>query len=306
MNSLTSAIRRYSRIAAIVLLPFLALICGIHPARADGVNQALGSGQIVYGTISSTGVDQYTFYAGSGRYFLSLWESAGDSTTTWASFKVYNPNGSGGPGPWCDGGYDNGVDSGIYTNIGTYTVKIENCYGGAVPAASYGLQIIAVPGATSTPAGWAGGAMRNGETYSGNISLGEQDVWTLDAATGESFTVAVAKTSGGSGYCPMYKLVYPDGAASGWVGACTSTSQGFWARGGTHYVVVENTYTGNDTGGYTLQVTGASDLPIQGKGDGSTCVNCEAAKKSMTAGAQPGAHSGGVVSNGATATETSP
>lgn len=303
MNSFTSAIRRHSRGAALVLLPFLSLICGIHPARANGVNMGVGNGQIVYGTISSTANDEYTFPMPSGTYqfIVSIWESGGHSTTSNAEFRFINPNNTA-SGLYGDGNYDSDVDAPTSGVAGTWTVQVNN-YQSSMTAAAYGLQINWWPGTISQPSGQAGGTMRNGETYSGTTNLGEADFYTFQGIGGQNYTLTLTKTSGGAGYCPLAKLVFPDGTNNGSYATCTTTSVGRAAHTGTNYIFVANTYFGNGTGAYTVEVSGAGvDMPSQGQSNGSTCVACEAAKKSAASGAQLAAHSGGVVSNGATAT----
>ncbi len=304
MNSFTSAIRRHSRGAALVLLPFLTLICGIHPALANGVNEAVGNGQIVYGTISGTANDVYTFEQPSGTYqfLISIWESGGHSTTSNASFRFVNPNGTR-SGVYGDGNYAGGVEAASGGVSGTWSVEVFN-YQSSMTAAAYGLQVVWWPGTISQPSGQAGGTMRNGETYSGTINLGENDFYSYQGIGSQIYTVTLTKTSGGAGFCPFLRVINPNGTDQGtYLTTCTSAGSARYAMTGTQYLFVENDYAGNGTGGYTVEVSGAGvDMPTQGKGQGSTCVACEAAKKSAAAGAQLAAHSGGVVSNGATST----
>jgi hypothetical protein len=295
MNSFASAIRRHRHLAALFVLSCLVLISGVHPARANGVNMAISNGQIVYGSVSGSGTDNYTFTVpiSSGRYFISMWEYAGHSTTDWAART--------GAGGGCDN-YDYWFDAGIFAS-GPYTVNIVKCNLTA-PTAAYALQVISLPGTPGQPTGYAGGAMQPSTTYSGTGNLGEMNVWSFQGVTGQVATVALAKTSGGAGYCPLYRVVYADGSASGTIATCTTASNGFYPLTGTNYIVVENAYVNTpDTGGYTLNVSGAGIAgPTQGKGNGANCDACEAARKSAAAGGQPGPQSGEVVSNGGAAT----
>ena len=294
MNSYASAIRRHMRAAVLFLLPLLVLIFGIHPARANGVSMALANGQIVYGSVSGMGTDTYTFtYPISyGNYFISMWEYAGHSATDWAAVL--------GAGGGCDD-YDYFYRGGIYAS-GTTTITVAKCSYTA-PTAAYALQVIWLPGTPAQATGYSGGAMLPSTTYPGTINLGEQDVWSFQGVTGQTVSVVLTKTSGGSGYCPTARFMDASGA-TGAFSTCTTASQGFYPLTGTNYVIVQNAYVNTgDTGGYTLNVSGAGIAgPTQGKGDGATCLACEAAQKSMAAGVQPGAHSGGLVSNGAAAT----
>jgi len=306
MNSFTSAIRRHSRGAALVLLPFLTLICGIHPALANGVNMAVGNGQIVYGTISGTGLDQYTILMPTGTYGFqgSLWESGGHSTTSNAEFSWVNPNGL--PyGGYGDYNYDAGVIAATNGVTGTWTFIVGNAQH-SMTAAAYAFQPSFWPGTIVQSSGQAGGAMQPGVTYSGTTNVGETDFYSYQGITGPSFTMTLTKTSGGSGYCPWVRLFTPTGGNGGDFSTCTSTSPGKYASTGTNYLVVENSYYGNGTGSYTLEISGTGVAPTQGKDKGSTCLSCEAAKKSMAAGGQPPAQSGPVVSNGAAATTPTP
>lgn len=294
--------------AALIFLPFLALICGAHLARANGVLGSVTNGGIVYGTISgATGVDQYTFTVPSGTaaYFVSIWESGGHSTTSNAEFQVINPSNAA-TGWYGDYFYNDSLIGSTSGVSGTWKVKVEN-YESSTTAAAYGLQVAWWPGTIGQMGGQAGGMMRYGETYSGTINIGETDFYSFQGISGQTYTVTYTKTSGGAGFCPYLRIFKPDGTGGGAYSTCTTDSELRSAYTGTNYFYLQNDYVGNGTGSYTVKVSGAGiDIPVQANGDGSTCVTCEAARKARAGGQAPAAQSGPVVSNGAAATPPTP
>ena len=290
MNSLKSAFRTYRSLAGVVLLFLAALSGGIGSARAT----ALGNGQIVYSTISGTANTTYTFTVSSGSFTISLWESGGHSATSNAGFQVTRPNGTK-TGNYGDTNYDTGYLSGVGAVPGTYTVTVFNAED-SMTAAAYGLEVAWWPGTVAIPNGQAGGAMQPGVTYSDSVALGAFDIWTFQSTGSNPYSLALTKASGGAGFCSYMEIFNSVGAYLGTASTCTSTSVGGTLAAGTYYVYVTNAYLGNGTGSYTLKVSGTGvDMSGQGNGDGATCLTCKQHG--------PAPNSGGVVANGATATQ---
>jgi len=71
MNSFKAAVRSHRLIFGILILAFLVLaIRDIFPAHANGVNSTITNGQTVFGTVTGTTNDQYTFYNPASRSFV--------------------------------------------------------------------------------------------------------------------------------------------------------------------------------------------------------------------------------------------
>lgn len=272
MNSLKSAFRSYGRLAGVVLLFLAALTGGIGSARAT----ALGNGQVVYGTIAGTATTAYTFTATSGSYIISIWESAGHSTTSNAEFQLTRPNGTK-TGYYSDLNYYYPLAGAVGLLPGTYTVTITN-QESSMTAASYGLRVATLPGTVGIPNGQAGGAMQPSVTYSDSVSIGAFDIWTYQGIASKTYSWSLTKSSGGAGFCPYIQFFRPDGTTSGTTATCTTISSGGGTLAGTNYIYISNDYLGNATGSYTLKVSGTGvDMTGQGgNGDGATCLTCAA------------------------------
>jgi hypothetical protein len=293
MNSLKSAFRNYRSIAGVVLLFLAALTGGIGSARAT----ALGNGQVVYGTIASTSSTAYTFTS-TGAYAISIWESAGHSTTTNAEFQLTWPNGTK-SGYYSDLNYYSGVVGGVGSLPGTFTVTIYN-EESSMTAASYGLEVATLPGTVGIPNGQKGGVLQPYVTESDSVSVGAFDIWTFQGIAGNTYSMTLTKTSGGAGFCPYMEFFSSTGTYLGAGTSCTNVSRGGTAVAGTYYVYVSNDYFGNGTGSYSLELTGTgAGMSSQGNTHGATCLTC-AAKQA------PVPQSGPVVSNGAAATAPIP
>jgi hypothetical protein len=304
MNSFTSALRRYVRILSLLVLSLLVVTgCCISPANANGVVGTISSGQIVYGTVTTTGVDTYSFYVpASGSFYVSMSETGTHDIHFDPSVTLTTPS----------GGYYGGFGSGYYAADvvtgaagGTWKVNAQRYGGIGTTGGTYALTVVVAPSYYSVSAGQAGGSMTPNQTYAGSNFYGSADTYTVNgiAGTGHTVTLTVNKTSTGT-YLPEVAVFSPSG---GYIGRNYGSSYTYTfstaAASGPYMAIMYRYYGGITVGTYTLSGSGTGmATPIQGNGDGSTCIACEAAKKSAAAGGQPPPQSGGVASNGATAT----
>src|SRR5437667_11654074 len=112
-------------------LPLVFLTCwSVNTAHANGVNSTLGSGQLITGTVTTTGVDTYTFQVNSAG---SIHFTDGvTATPAWdLVVKIYDPSGTNIVS--CSSGYNCSNHIAV-TTTGTYTAKVtvwSNGAGGA-------------------------------------------------------------------------------------------------------------------------------------------------------------------------------
>ena len=86
-------------------------------------------------------------------------------------------------------------------------------------------------------------------------------------------------------YTAWMQILKPDGTNGSLVTTTTNASHTATAVAHTYALLVgRNEFNNPNTGTYTVEVTGAGADASQYRGDGSICIPCEAAKKSMAAG----------------------
>jgi hypothetical protein len=138
------------------------------------------------------------------------------------------------------------------TNSGTFTVLVSDVYGGEI--GTYALHLAQIPEALIVPAGDEGGAMTNGGSSTGTITLGDLDMWTFTACIGDLINLELKTTN----FYGSLRLFGPNGALLKTVGsypvrddliAYTATNCG------TFTVLVSDVY-GGETGTYGLTANG--------------------------------------------------
>lgn len=145
------------------------------------------------------------------------------------------------------------------TLTGTYTVLIS----AQSPAASgtYQLQLAQVPGSFVIPAGDEGGPLPDGVAQTGNITLGDLDLWTFAASPGDHINLQITELSGGVSFNPQIELFGPDGTDKGHAsGATTATIDTAIESGGTYTVLVSDA-TRVGSGSYQLILSRSTIAP---------------------------------------------
>jgi hypothetical protein len=133
---------------------------------------------------------------------------------------------------------------------GTFTVTVGTYY--AKGAGSYTLSLASPPDPFTTAAGDQGGLLPNGAQTSGQIDVGDLDLWSFPASAGDSIILRM----GATGLNPQIRLYGPTGLL---VGSAANTGSGgrdtelslTATNSGTFTVVVSSYYAG-PTGPYTL------------------------------------------------------
>ena len=237
---------------------FLLTLC-LNTANASVlINGANQTGIIFTNTVA----DSYTFTANTGDSInLRL------GTTNFSGrLQLYGPNAA---LLEAVGGYPVNDDLIAYTatNSGTFTVLVSS----AVTSGSgtYALHLAQIPEAFIVPAGDEGGAMTNGGNYDGTITLGDLDMFTFTANTGDSINLRLGTTN----FAGRLQLYGPNGALLEAVGgypvkddliAYTATNSG------TFTVLVSDGY-GGETGTYELHLAQMPEAFIVPAGDRGRC-----------------------------------
>ncbi|MBN8248299.1 MAG: hypothetical protein J0L84_12770, partial [Verrucomicrobia bacterium] len=144
---------------------------------------------------------------------------------------------------------------------GRYFVVLQGYFSG--DEGSYALHFATVPGSSAVPAGDQGGALANGGRHDGELTRGDMDPWTFEAATGDRIFLRMATDSA----YPKFTVLAPDGSGLGVASDGSSSRdvelQFVAASAGIHTVVAEGQYAG-DSGPYALhfvKIPGILDVP---------------------------------------------
>ncbi len=249
-------------LASLLLLP--------SPARAQGAmtNGASHGGAIV----SAGGVDTWTFTATAGdAIVLAIGEVGPDSAfVPW--IRLNRPD-----------AVQIGTVSGVYatqlevvaTITGTYTVLVASNDSGNNDVGDYLLTLAKAPGAFVTSPGDEGGALTNGSNHTGTIHVGDLDMWSFDAAAGDSIILRIGEVGTPGLFTPWIRLKSPTGQGLGTISGVMATEIEATATvTGTYTVIVNTNDSGWDaTGDYTLSLAkspGAFTISPSDEGGGLT------------------------------------
>jgi RHS repeat-associated protein len=277
MNSYATTVpRRTTFRRSLFLLLLLILTCrAAGPAQANGVNMFVGNGQVVTGTVTTTGIDTYTFTVPNNG---SIFVSAGQVGTLTSDHTITLYDHAGTQVAINTGVHPQGTIAYSSTAIGgTWTVKVS--VSNMAAGGSYSLTIWTTPGPYSLSGNNMGGVAYPGVSYPLSIYRGDVDIFTFNVThPGVSNYVILALTD--PGWAPAYRFYRPDG---------TFLINGSGPTAGVHIFVT------TQTGIYTLLVSrgaGGTDNPLsytlslsQGTGnpmglptdcqaDGAFCLDC--------------------------------
>jgi hypothetical protein len=240
--------------SCLLTAPFLLMLC-INTANASVItNGATQTGIIITNTIT----DSYTFAANSGDSInLRL-----GTTNFSGSLKLYGPDSA---LLGAIGAYPVHDDLIAYraTNSGTFTVLVGSAVSGE--SGTYALHLAQIPEPFIVPDGDEGGAMTNGGNYDGTITLGDLDMFTFTANTGDRINLRLGATN----FIGELQLYGPNGALLKAVGSypvkddlLTYTA----TNSGTFTVLVSDGYEG-ESGTYELHLAQAPEPFIVPPGD---------------------------------------
>jgi hypothetical protein len=98
------------------------------------------------------------------------------------------------------------------TNSGTFLVVVSDGNGGLFGAGDYRLTLAKTGDPVVVSAGDDGGPMTNGVTHTGTILLGDLDLWTFAANSGDSLVVRMGQITDTNTFYSWVRLYGPDGA----------------------------------------------------------------------------------------------
>jgi hypothetical protein len=199
------------------------------------------------GTLSLGDLDIYSFTANAGDNIVLRLGSVGFE----GNLDLYGPNGAllktaGGNSTDCEIAY-------TATNSGTFTVLASSYY--LEGTGTYVLHLAQFPEPFIVPGGDQGGAMTGATNYTGTLNLGDLDIYSFTACTGDIISLRLISTN----FEGNLDLYGPNGALLKTAGGNATTWNLSYAATncGTYAVLVSSFFLGN-SGTYGLTVNGLS------------------------------------------------
>ena len=229
----------------------------------------LTNGAAAPGVINLGDMDMWSFEANTGDSIVLRMGAPGYRPY----FQIFGPRGALLGTAAGSGSGDNDAYVSIRaTNSGTFTVVAQSYY--VNNNGPYTLHLAKAPGAFVVSPGDEGGALVNGASNPGNLTLGDMDVWNFTASAGENVFLRM----GAPGYRPWLQLYGPNGVLfasnAGNTSADNDASITAKTTNSGTFTVVALGYPLNATGPYTLTLAKATGAFVVSPGDeGGTLVN---------------------------------
>jgi hypothetical protein len=240
---------------------------------ALGAQVGMSNGLNYTGDIGAAGeVDLFNFTATAGEDLIVSIGETGGNTAFFPWIRLLRPDGMQIGSSF---GALVGQISVAAPASGTYTVQVASADSGQNDTGSYTLTLAKSPGAFTISAGDEGGALANGENHTGTIHIGDVDMWSFSATSGDSLVVSVGETGIDTAFFPWIRLRGPSGQDLGssfgnLVGQISVAAPAT----GTYTVVVGSGDSGLDaTGGYTLTLAKAGSFTITDGDEGGALTN---------------------------------
>ena len=159
---------------------------------------------------------------------------------------------------------------------GTYTLVVFDATGDATGTGDYTLYFAQTATPFSVPAGDEGGTLTNGGIETGNIDLGDLDIWSVTADAGDVLWAQIAEIGGNDSLIPGLVWYRPDGSQiSANVGTSSADLAVTATVAGTYTLVVYDANTdATGTGDYTLYFAQtATPFTVPAGDEGGTLTN---------------------------------
>src|ERR1051326_1541601 len=151
------------------------------------------------------------------------------------------------------------------TNSGTFTGVASSFSGNG--AGSYLLNLAKSPGTIFVAPGDEGGPLINGWKHMGRIDLGDLDMWSFSANSGESIVLRMGATN----YNPWIRLYGPTGALVGSAGSAIAgdlnAELAISATNSGSFTIVASSFSGNGAGSYLLNLAKSPGTIFVAPGD---------------------------------------
>jgi trimeric autotransporter adhesin len=143
------------------------------------------------------------------------------------------------------------------TNTGTFLVVVgNNPYYSEAASASYLLTLAKTGSPITVSPGDEGGPMTNGLLHDGKLPVGDLDLWSFTAVSGDNIVLRMGQVTDTNAFTPWLRLYGPDGALLGSAFAASAVEVAIRAtNSGTFLVVVANNPYYNDAGNGTYILT---------------------------------------------------
>lgn len=238
---------------------------------------SLTNGYTHTGSLPVGDMDVWSFTANAGDSLVARMGEVTAGSSLYPLLRIYGPNGV---------LLDSTVGSSAAevatraTNSGIFIVVADN-YEAASFGGSGSYRITVATTTTNTPiivaTGDEGGTLTNGVTYLADLPIGDLDVWSFTANSGDNIVVAMGEIVDGSSLYPYLQIYGPNGALlDSTVGSAASEVFTRATNSGTFTVVVDNyeaaSFGGN--GAYRLTLAKTSGAIVVAPGDeGGTIPN---------------------------------
>lgn len=223
--------------------------------KANGATDqgTVNSGQEYSGSIELGGLDSYKFYAGEGEGFVLQIAETGEDTGFAPRLRLYDPSGQ-------------NITTSIYGDpsktwtasaAGYFTLVVAD-FGLDDNTGNYTFSFVKAGGNTNQ------GQMISGQTYTGSISLGGLDSYTVFANTGEGFVIQIAESGEDTDFAPRVRTYDPNGTNI--TTSIYGDSSKTWTAGisGYYTVVVSDFGLNDEIGNYRMSFVRAKGDTDQG------------------------------------------
>ncbi len=234
---------------------------------------ALTNGAVHTGVIDLGDLDVWTFTATAGQSLVLRMAEATPGLSLTPALWLYGPNGA-----LLDSYGASGAAAQVVfraTNSGTFLVVAGDFSSGYAGSGAYRLTLAKTGDPITVSPGDEGGSLTNGAMHTGTIEVGDVDLWSIEANTGDSLTVRVGELLTGA-LTPYVGIYGPTGVLLDFAAGSVSAEASVRAtNNGTYLVLVtdlSNGYAGSGPYRLTLARTG-SPVGISANDEGGPLVN---------------------------------
>jgi len=205
------------------------------------------------GTISVGDLDLWTFTATTGDALVLRMGKTIPTNTLTPQLRLYSPTGA----QLGNNSFASAAEVvATATGTGTYLVVASDFSGGYSGSGEYRLTLAKTGDPVVISPGDEGGPMTNGFMHTGTIDVGDLDLWTFTANTGDALVVRMGKTIPTNTLTPQLRLYSPTGAQLGNNSFASAAEVVATATGTGTYLVVASDFSGgySGSGGYRLML----------------------------------------------------
>jgi hypothetical protein len=218
----------------------------------------MSNGAMHTGTLEIGDLDVWTFAAVAGEAIVvRMGETTSGSLTPW--LRLYGPTGVALGSSQSAAGAEVAVTAGA---TGTYLVVAADTSSNFAGSGGYRLTLAKTGTPVTVSPGDQGGALTNG-AHPGVIDVGDLDVWTIQAVSGDHLSITMTEDVAGGSLTPQLRLYSPTGVLLGSnSGTGLATLNVTTAATGRFLLVagdLSSAFAGS--GAYTLNGSGATGFP---------------------------------------------